>query len=54
MNKKELILNEVTTGVTTKKLTKKDLEDRACKSLEDIRLGKIYTQEELENISQLW
>jgi hypothetical protein len=50
----ELILNEATTEFTTKKLTKKELENRARKSLDDIRLGKVYTQQELENISQLW
>jgi hypothetical protein len=50
----ELILDEIRTGFTTKKLTKKDLEDRAFKSLEDIHLGRVYTQQELETISQLW
>ncbi|MDR0547415.1 MAG: hypothetical protein LBG77_07530 [Dysgonamonadaceae bacterium] len=35
-------------------LTQEDLLNRACQSIEDIRFGRVYTQEEIEVLSESW
>jgi hypothetical protein len=50
----ELILNEAKLNHPSKKLTREELENRALRSMEDIRLGKTYSQEEVETNSLLW
>jgi hypothetical protein len=50
----EIIMKEVKIKSMTSRLTEKDLEKRVEKSMNDIRLGKVYTQEELEFKSQSW
>jgi hypothetical protein len=50
----ETILKEARTKRISTELTKEDLENRALKSMEDIRLGKVCSQQELEINAQLW
>lgn len=53
-DKVEKIINDSLNRPLAKKLTKKDLIDRAKKSNFDIENGDVFAQSEVESISQNW